>query len=131
MTAYRFDHFHLICSDLERTERFFADVLGARLVRRQRFGTAGGAILDLHGAPIYLREAQEGETITDAGTGKRYGYDHLGFEVDDLDAACREVEGAGFAFTVPPVSAGDGKIAFFKGPDDITIELFQPGSSSR
>ncbi len=123
--TYRFHHVHLICSDLEQMERFFTETLGAKFVKRQKFGTGEGALLDFNGAAIYLRMAQEGEQIAGDASEKRYGYDHFGLEVDDIDRAYRELKGRGFLFAVPPESRGTAKIAFFRGPDNITIELLQ------
>ncbi len=123
---YRYHHLHLICTNLGDTERFFTEILGVRLIERRKFGTADGATLDLNGTTINLRVKREGENIIGDSSQPRYGYDHLGLEVDDVDAAYRELKGKGIAFTIPPTDAVNGRMAFLKGPDGITIELFQP-----
>ena len=123
---YRYHHFHLICSNLEHTENFFTGILGAKLIERRKFGTADGAILDLNGTTISLRKAREDENIIGDSLQPRYGYDHLGLEVEDVDAAYNELKEKGIAFTIPPTNIETGKMAFLKGPDGITIELFQP-----
>jgi catechol 2,3-dioxygenase-like lactoylglutathione lyase family enzyme len=125
---YRYHHFHLICSNLEHTENFFTGMLGAKLIERRKFGTADGAILDLNGTTISLRKAREDENIIGDSLQPRYGYDHLGLEVEDVDAAYNELKEKGIAFTIPPTNVETGKMAFVKGPDGITIELFQPVS---
>jgi catechol 2,3-dioxygenase-like lactoylglutathione lyase family enzyme len=107
-------------------EEFFIGMLGAKLVQRQKFGTADGAMLDLNGTTISLRTAREDDTITGDSSQQRYGYDHLGFEVEDLDAAYKELKEKGIRFSVLPRDVEQGKMAFLKGPDSITIELFQP-----
>ncbi len=124
--TYRFHHLHVICSNLERMIRFFTETLGAELVNRQKFGTADGALLDLDGAPIYLRTPREGEEVTESESGTHYGYNHVGLEVEDIDTVYQELKEKGFVFTLPPMTGADAKIAFFKGPDDIVIELCQP-----
>ena len=122
---YRYHHFHLICSNLEDTEKFFTGMLGAKLIERRRFGTADGATLNLNGTTISLRVKREDENIIGDSSQPRYGYDHLGLEVEDVDAAYRELKGKGITFTIPPTHVVNGRMAFLKGPDGITIELFQ------
>ena len=124
--TYRYHHFHLICSNLAHTEDFFTGMLGAKLIRRRKFGTADGALLDLSGTTISLRAAREDDNIAGDSSQERYGYDHLGLEVEDLDAAYEELKGKGITFSVLPRNVEGGKMAFLKGPDGITIELFQP-----
>jgi catechol 2,3-dioxygenase-like lactoylglutathione lyase family enzyme len=101
-------------------------MLGAELIRRRKFGTADGAVLDLNGTTISLRTARENDNIAGDSSQERYGYDHLGLAVEDLDTAYEELKGKGVTFSVLPRDVEDGKMAFLKGPDGITIELFQP-----
>jgi len=115
---------HLICRDLEGMIRFFTEVLGARLVLRRKFGTADGASLDLNGATINLRSAREDETVDEA-SGTRYGYDHLGVEVDDFGKAYEDLKARGFEFYTPIQESHGIRFAFFKGPENIRVELVQ------
>jgi len=123
---YRFHHVHLICNSLRDTEGFFVNMLGASLVERKKFGTTEGSVLDLDGTTINLRVERKEDAITCDSSQKRYGYDHLAFEVKDLDAIYRQLNEKGCVFPVPVKITEDGKVAFFKGPDNIRIELFQP-----
>lgn len=122
---YRYHHFHLICRKLEDMERFFTGMLGAQLIERRKFGTADGATLDLNGTTINLRVKREDESITSDSSQPRFGYDHLGLEVEDVDAAYKELKEKGITFTIPPTDVLNGRMAFLKGPDGITIELFE------
>ncbi|BBO89720.1 VOC family protein [Desulfosarcina ovata] len=123
---YRFHHLHLLCGDLEATVDFFTRILGAALKGYQKFGTADGASLDLNGTIVNLRVAAEGETVNTDITGPVYGYHHMALGVDDTDAACRELTDRGVEFVVQPRNTDDGlRVAFFKGPDDVLIELVQ------
>jgi len=101
-------------------------VLEAKLIQRRKFGTADGAVLDLNGTTISLRKAREDDNITGDSSQQRYGYDHLGLEVEDLDAVYEELKEKGITFSIPPTNVETGRMAFIKGPDGITIELFQP-----
>lgn len=123
--TYRLHHVHLICKDLEEMIAFFTGVIGADLIEHRNFGTAQGAVMDLQGNTINLRVAREGEEIVDPGSRSRYGYDHLGLEVDDLDAVHKDLSGRGYEFFMPPTDIPGLKIAFFRGPEAITIELVQ------
>jgi len=124
--TYRLHHVHLICKDLEKMIHFFCDVLGAQLLERKKIGTADAAGLDLQGTTISLRLTQEGEDISEFVSQRRYGFDHIGLQVEDLEAAHRVLTGKGFPFPVPPRDSSIGRIAFFTGPENISIELIQP-----
>ena len=124
--AYRFHHLHIICKNLEKMITFFTAVLGATLVKRQKFGTADGASLDLQGITVNLRVSREDEQMTGDASQPRYGYDHIGLEVEDIESVFSDLTAKGFTFLVPPKEIPDLKIAFFKGPEDITIELVEP-----
>jgi len=119
----KYHHIHLVCSDLEQSIHFFGDVMGATLIGRKKFGTADGAMLELAGTNIFLRVKGIDEKIVADSTSARYGYDHLAFETDDVDTVYAELTAKGYLFSVPPKSAGTNRVAFLKGPDNITIEL--------
>lgn len=106
--------------------RFFTEALGARLIALKKFGTADGASIDLQGTTVNLRVRREDEELVGDASQARYGYDHIGLEVEDLETAFKDLQAQGFSFFMPPTDIPDLKIAFFKGPEDITIELVQP-----
>jgi catechol 2,3-dioxygenase-like lactoylglutathione lyase family enzyme len=123
---YRFHHIHLLCSDLENTIDFFNRVLGAELVARPKFGGADGASLNLNGTTINLRVAGEAETVNADAARPVYGYHHICVQVDDVDAAYQELINKNVEFMVTPRNTPDNlRVAFFKGPDDIVIEVLQ------
>ena len=124
--SYRFHHVHIICKDLETMIAFFTEVLSANLIDRRKFGTADGASLELAGATINLRVAREDEQMVADASQSAYGFDHIGLEVEDVQKAFEDLTAQGFAFFMPPREIPNMKIAFFKGPEDITIELCQP-----
>jgi catechol 2,3-dioxygenase-like lactoylglutathione lyase family enzyme len=124
--SYRFHHVHIICKDLEKMIRFFTEVLGAKLIDRLKFGTADGACLDLNGTTVNLRVARENENMAGDASQSTYGYDHIGLEVEDIQSAFEDLTARGFSFFMPPTDITGLKIAFFRGPEDITIELCQP-----
>jgi lactoylglutathione lyase len=56
--------------------------------------------------------------------GRNFG--HLAFEVDDIYATCDKLLKAGVTINRPP---RDGRMAFVRSPDNISIELLQKGES--
>lgn len=122
---YRFHHVHIICKDLEQMITFFTEALNAKLIARKKFGTADGASLDVEGTTVNLRVARQDEEMVGDASQSSYGYDHIGLEVEDVDAAYRDLTQRGFTFFIPPKDIPDLRIAFCKGPEDITIELVQ------
>ncbi len=124
--SYQLHHIHLLCSDLELMVSFFTEILGAKLVERKKFGGADGATLDLQDTLINLRIAREDEIINEDTSEPSYGLNHIGLETGDIEGDYEELKGKGFEFITPPRDAGKNRIAFFKGPDNLTIELLQP-----
>ena len=124
--SYRFHHVHIVCKNLEEMIRFFTEVLAAKLIDRRKFGIADGASLDLDGTTINLRVAREDEQMVGDASQSTYGFDHIGLEVEDVENAFKDLTAQGYSFFMPPTEIPNMKIAFFKGPEDITIELCQP-----
>ena len=124
--TYRLHHIHLICEDLEEMIHFFSEVLGADLLERKKVGGADAANLDLQGTPINIRVAREDEKVIEDTIRSPYGFNHIGLEVENLEAAHKELTSKGFVFSVPPRDVGSMKIAFFNGPENLTLELVEP-----
>ncbi len=57
------------------------------------------------------------------GGGRNFG--HLAYEVDDIYAYCSQLRDAGVVINRPP---RDGRMAFIRSPDNISIELLQKGA---
>jgi catechol 2,3-dioxygenase-like lactoylglutathione lyase family enzyme len=118
-------HVHIICKDLEKMIGFFTNDLKANLIRRKKFGTADGASLELQGAGINLRVAKADEQMEGDASRHAFGYNHIGLEVEDIEAAFKDLRERGYSFFMPPTDIPDLRIAFFRGPEDIVIELVQ------
>ena len=58
------------------------------------------------------------------GVGRNFG--HLAFEVDDIYALCAKLQKAGVVINRPP---REGRMAFIKSPDNVSIELLQKGEA--
>jgi catechol 2,3-dioxygenase-like lactoylglutathione lyase family enzyme len=121
----KFNHVHLICSDLDQMIHFLTDVLGAEYLKCCRFGPADGACLQMNGISLNLRLPAGSEQLSVECPPNNYGYHHIGVEVKDLDAAYEEIAGKGYEFTKKPGMGAAIRNAFFRGPDGIIVELME------
>lgn len=124
MTTFRMNHLHVICEDLEGMIRFWTLGVGASFKNYRTFGDADGAVLKLDTLQINLRVPKAIEKGIEKNK-VSLGYDHLGFEVDDLDSACSHLAEFGCRIDTGPTELSDRKIVFLKGPEDIILELMQ------
>ncbi len=119
----RFDHVHLFCTNLAATEKWFTEGLGAEVVRHRTVKGAQAVDLKLGGMSVLVREQQTHENFGPAGP-SRFGTDHFGVIVPDLEVAAKELKRRGVEFEVEPYEISPGThIAFIKGPDQIRIEV--------
>lgn len=63
-------------------------------------------------------------TPEDYGTARNFG--HLAYEVDDIYETCARLQAAGVTINRPP---RDGRMAFVRSPDLISIEILQKGDA--
>jgi lactoylglutathione lyase len=120
-----FDHIHFLCSDVQATERWFVDCLGAEFLGRREARGSTTTDLRLGGAMLLLRGARQNETMGEAGPA-RFGTDHLGLLVPDVDAAVLHLRQRGVEIFEEPAQVNPGlRIAYVRGPDQIRIELVQ------
>jgi len=123
----RYLHSMLRVHDLDATLRFFCDGLGLRETRR-RDSEQGRYTLVFLVAP----ESPEAEieltfnwgSQEDYGSARNFG--HLAFEVDDIYATCAHLQSMGISVLRPP---RDGRMAFVRSPDQISVELLQKGDA--
>jgi len=119
--------------DLEASLEFYRDLLG--LVETDRYESKEGQF-----TLVYLAAPKDSEQVAEQRApvleltynwdgevyqgGRNFG--HLAYEVDDVYALCQKALDAGITINVPP---RDGHMAFFRSPDNISIELLQKGAS--
>jgi lactoylglutathione lyase len=122
---WRFDHVHVVCSDLAATERWLVETIGAEFVRRRDSGGTPSSIVRLAGGQLYLRAARGGELLDPAGS-RRFGIDHFGVLVPDLDAAATVLRQRGAHFETEPFEFMPGLfMSYVLGPDNLRIEFVQ------
>ena len=119
--------------DLEASLDFYCDKLGLTQVSRID-NEAGRFTLVFLAAPDDMELARERRAplveLTwnwddEAYTGGR-NFGHLAYAVDDIYAACQRLMDGGVTINRPP---RDGRMAFVRSPDNISIELLQKGGS--
>jgi lactoylglutathione lyase len=122
----RFLHSMIRVLDLEKTLAFFVNGLGLREIRRHDHESGRFTLVFLAtGNPEDRAEIEltYNWDQTDAYSGGR-NFGHLAFEVDDIYAACDRLQNQGVAILRPP---RDGRMAFVRSPDQISVELLQKG----
>lgn len=122
----KFLHSMVRVKDLDASLKFFCDALGL-IENKRRDYPDGKFTLVYLGAPENPEAEIELTFNYDAenyGTARNFG--HLAFEVDDIYAACERLLNAGVLINRPP---RDGRMAFVRSPDLISIELLQKGGA--
>ena len=122
----RFLHAMVRVRDLGASLAFFRDALGLVETRRRDYPQGRFTLLYLAapaspGAEVELTYNHDDE---DYGSARNFG--HLAFEVDDIYAACERLQAHGVVINRPP---RDGRMAFVRSPDLISIELLQKGEA--
>ncbi len=120
----RYLHTMVRVSSLEQSLDFYCNKLGLREVRRYD-NPAGRYTLVFVAAPGDASACLELTYNWDAesyGEGRNFG--HVAYAVDDVYALCARLMQAGVTINRPP---RDGRMAFVRSPDNISIELLQKG----
>jgi lactoylglutathione lyase len=121
----RFLHTMLRVSDPDATIRFF-NLLG--LEERRRFEVPQGRYTLIF---LGVRGDEGGEVeLThnwdESGYQGGRNFGHLAYQVDDIHEACRRLMDGGVTINRPP---RDGRMAFVRSPDNISVELLQKGAA--
>jgi lactoylglutathione lyase len=113
-------------TDLDASLDFYCNKLGlAELGRHEN--AAGKFTLVFLAAPgddsaqVELTYNWDPETLTG---GRNFG--HLAYQVDDIYETCQRLMDAGVTINRPP---RDGRMAFVRSPDQVSIELLQKGAA--
>jgi lactoylglutathione lyase len=112
--------------DLDASLRFYCELLGLRELRRResesgRFTLVFLAAPDDDDAQVELTYNWDDEEYEG---GRNFG--HLAYAVPDIYASCARLQAGGVTILRPP---RDGRMAFVRSPDGISIELLQQGEA--
>ena len=146
-------HFSFTVSDIDKSVKWYTDVLGLELVNRQRQNNEytkklvgmPDAVLEVarlsipgvrHGASDHILELVQYVVtpgpIVPLKTNSP-GIAHFAFLVDDILERFKKLENLGVSFRNPPVTITEGTnrggmACYFHGPDGETLELLQPST---
>jgi len=111
--------------DIEESKRFYCDLLGLEEIRRvdneaSKFTLVFLAPPGQHDVSVELTHNWGSDE--DYTGGRNFG--HLAYEVEDIYEMCQKLMDAGVTINRPP---RDGRMAFVRSPDGISIELLNAG----
>jgi lactoylglutathione lyase len=113
-------------TDVEASLRFYCEGLGLKEVRRTENEKGRYTLIFL--APEGQEEAQVELTYNwdpEVYTGGR-NFGHLAYAVDNIYETCAHLQAMGVTINRPP---RDGRMAFVRSPDNISIEILQHGDA--
>lgn len=129
MRLDRIHHAAVICSDYERSRRFYAETLGLAVVREVHRAGRNSYKLDLalpDGSQIELFSFPDPPPRPSYPEAR--GLRHLAFETPDLDEAVSELESKGVSVEPIRVDEHTGRrFTFFADPDGLPLELYEAG----
>ena len=120
----RYLHTMVRVSDLDESLDFYCNKLGLREIRRVdheagRFSLIFVAPVDQEECPLELTYNWDPEPYDE---GRNFG--HVAYEVENIYEICQRLMDAGVTINRPP---RDGRMAFIRSPDNISVELLQKG----
>ncbi|MEM9044814.1 MAG: lactoylglutathione lyase [Pseudomonadota bacterium] len=113
--------------DIEASKKFYCDLLGLEEIRRYDSEAGKFTLVFLappgqHDAPVELTYNWGSDEEYDEG--RNFG--HLAYEVDNVYETCEKLQAAGVTINRPP---REGRMAFVRSPDGISVELLQKGEN--
>ena len=113
--------------NIEQSLEFYCNLLGLKEIRRKD-SEEGKFTLVFLAAPkqeeVCVELTYNWNSAENYTEGRNFG--HLAFEVDDIYQICENLQNSGIVINRPP---RDGRMAFIRSPDNISIELLQKGNA--
>ena len=115
-----FDHVHLRCEDLDGAISYYEKMFDGKVLETVDVGRLEVVRMEIGGERIFLSSKLGDMEIEDTSGNPRWGLFQLAFTVEDIDAAVADLQakGAELDYLLPEI-----RRAFFKGPDNVQIEL--------
>ncbi|MEM7237710.1 MAG: lactoylglutathione lyase [Pseudomonadota bacterium] len=113
--------------DIDASKKFYCDLLGLEEIRRYDSEAGKFTLVFLappgqHDAPVELTHNWGSDEEYDEG--RNFG--HLAYEVENVYEMCQKLMDAGIPINRPP---REGRMAFVRSPDGISVELLQAGEN--
>lgn len=122
----RYLHTMIRVRDLDAALHFFCDLLGLQEVRRRDHERGRFTLVFLStgaaGDPATIELTHNWDQDEPYPSGRNFG--HLAYEVDNIYELCERLQRGGVTIVRPP---RDGRMAFVRSPDLISVELLQKG----
>ena len=117
-------HAMIRVTNIEKSLQFYKDVIGLKEKRRKDFPEGKFSLIFLGDeiSEVEIELTDNWDECTSYSDGKNFG--HLAFEVENIYESCKKIMDNGIDILRPP---RDGKMAFIKSPENISIELLQKG----
>ena len=113
--------------NIEQSLEFYCNLLGLKEIRRKN-SEEGKFTLVFLAAPkqeeVCVELTYNWNSTENYTEGRNFG--HLAFEVDNIYQICEKLQNSGIVINRPP---RDGRMAFIRSPDNISIELLQKGNA--
>jgi lactoylglutathione lyase len=131
--SLRYLHTMVRIANIEQSLDFYCNKLGMQEVRRREDQGGRYTLVFLAAPEDKSKAADDNAPLLELtfnwdpekyGEGRNFG--HLAFEVDDIYATCDRLMKGGVTINRPP---RDGRMAFVRSPDNISIELLQKGAA--
>jgi lactoylglutathione lyase len=113
-------------SDLDRSLDFYCNALGLREVRRREHAEGRFTLVFLAAPHDDHAQIELTYNWDERGYSGGRNFGHLAYAVEDIYAACERLQAQGVTINRPP---RDGRMAFVRSPDEISIELLQQGAA--
>ena len=137
-----FLHIGISVIDLEASVKFYSEIMQMDIERRSKYqGDLISRIVGVKDADLDICVLEKDNLrieLLDYNNNKRKklikhpnqdqpGLVHLSFLVDDVDKEYERIKAYGYEFNSPPMVARKNgpKIAYFKGPDNVVIEIYE------
>ena len=122
-----YNHLHFRSEDPDAAAKFYCDNFGAAITSERPLSTTKSIQLELNGKHLMTISGRaEGEDPVPGSNDPRYGLDHFGFEVDDMDEAAALLRANGAHFICEPWTMPSGStVAFIEAPDHVSVEIIQ------
>lgn len=135
-------HTGLVVADLDKALHFWCDLLGFKVAKQmEEAGPHIDAMMGLKDVRVTTAKlsAPDGNLVELlhfhshpdlpewTGTPHSTGFTHMALTVDDLEAVCKRLAGAGVTFNAPPQHSPDGyaKVTYARGPEGVLLELVE------
>ncbi|MGB4966240.1 MAG: VOC family protein [Microgenomates group bacterium] len=127
MNFSKLHHIAIICSNYERSKKFYTEILGFRIVNETYRKERNSYKLDLA-----INESTQIELFSFPNPPARLtrpeaqGLRHIAFTVENIDSVVKELNDAGVITENVRVDDTTGKrFTFFSDPDDLPIEIYE------